>query len=536
MTATAFPYLTTLVLLPAVGAAVVACIPNKAVATWFHEAVGVAVTVLTLAVTAAVLVNFKARDGAFQMVSNHTWAPDLGIHWSLGIDGISLFLVVLTAVLFPLTMLGARARRDPRSFIAWVLLLEAACMGSFVSLDLILFFVFFELTLVPTYFLIGGWGYARRGYAAIKFFVYTFAGSAFLLVGIVAIAFIHKSQSGVLTFALPALMRTHLSGTEGVLLFLAFTAAFAVKAPIFPFHTWSPDAYAESPTAGAILLVAIMAKLGTYGIIRFDLNLFPQASRTLAPLLLTLAVIGITYGALVACAQRDLKRLLAYSSLAQIGFIALGTFALNSQGLSGGVLQMVNHGLVIATLFILVGWIYERRKTWQIGGLKGLQSPAPILAGVFTLAMLASIGVPGLNGFVGEFLILIGTFVAHRWWAVAATAGVVIAAVYLLWGYQQVFHGEPTEEDKGTRDLSLNERLIVAPLIILIVLLGVFPKPVLDRITPSVNRLVVHIDQVTNTPVPADLRQVPLVAARVPGASAAPAPTPPTSATKGSKS
>jgi len=201
MTATAFPYLTTLVLLPAVGAAVVACIPSKAVASWFHEAVGVAVTVLTLAVTAAVLVNFKAHDGSFQMVSNHTWAPDLGIHWSLGIDGISLFLVVLTAVLFPLTMLGARARRDRRSFIAWVLLLEAACMGSFVSLDLILFFVFFELTLVPSYFLIGGWGYARRGYAAIKFFVYTFAGSAFLLVGIVAIAFIHKSQSGVLTFS-----------------------------------------------------------------------------------------------------------------------------------------------------------------------------------------------------------------------------------------------------------------------------------------------------------------------------------------------
>ena len=524
MTATAFPYLTTLVLLPAVGAGVVALIPKRAVAAWFHEAVGVAVTVLTLAVAAAVLVAFKAGTGAYQMVSDHTWASGLGIHWSLGIDGISLFLVALTAVLFPLTMLGARARRDTRSFVAWVLLLEAACMGSFVSLDLVLFFLFFELTLVPAYFLIGGWGYARRGYAAIKFFVYTFAGSAFLLVGIVSIAFIHQSQTGVLTFELPALMHTHLSGTEGVLLFCAFTAAFAVKAPIFPFHTWSPDAYAESPTAGAILLVAIMAKLGTYGIIRFDLNLFPQASRTLAPVLLTLAVIGITYGALVACAQRDLKRLLAYSSLAQIGFIALGTFALNSQGLSGGVLQMVNHGLVIATLFILVGWIYERRHTWQVGSLKGLQSPAPVLAGVFTLAMMASIGVPGLNGFVGEFLILIGTFVAHRWWAVAATAGVVIAAVYLLWGYQQVFHGEPTDEDRTTRDLSDNERLIVAPLIVLIVLLGVFPKPVLDRITPSVNRLVVHVDQVTNTPVPAELRQHPLVALKSTGASAARAP------------
>jgi NADH-quinone oxidoreductase subunit M len=309
----------------------------------------------------------------------------------------------------------------------------------------------------------------------------------------------------VFTFELPALMRTHLSGTEGVLLFLAFTAAFAVKAPLFPFHTWSPDAYAEAPSAGAVLLAAVMAKLGTYGVVRFDLNLFPQATRTLAPLLLTLAVIGILYGALVACAQRDLKRLLAYSSLAQIGFIIMGTFALNAQGVTGGVLQMVNHGLIIATLFILVGWIYERRRSWQIPVLKGLQAPAPVLAGAFTVAMMASIGLPGLNGFVGEFLVLIGTFVAHRWWAVVAATGVIIAAVYLLWAYQQAFHGEPEPADVKTRDLGWNERLIVAPLIVLIVALGVFPKPVLDRITPSVDQLVVHVDRVTRTSIPAGL-------------------------------
>ena len=290
-----------------------------------------------------------------------------------------------------------------------------------------------------------------------------------------------------------------------MLLFLAFMAAFVVKAPIFPFHTWSPDAYAEAPTAGAVLLAAVMAKLGTYGIVRFDLNLFPQATRTLAPVLLTLAVIGIVYGALVACAQRDLKRLLAYSSLAQIGFIVLGTFALNSQGLSGGVLQMVNHGLVIATMFILVGWIYERRKTWQVSGLRGLQSPAPVLAGLFTVAMMASIGVPGLNGFVSEFLVLIGVFLAHRWWAVVAIVGIILSVIYLLWAYQQVFHGQPRPEDATTRDLGWSERLIVAPLIILIVAIGVFPKPVLDRITPSVNQLVIHIDKVTNTPIPSGL-------------------------------
>jgi NADH-quinone oxidoreductase subunit M len=505
MSNTTFPFLTTLVLIPAIGAAVVGLIPTAAVAKWFHQALGVIVSLVTLIIAIAVLLKFKANDGGYQLVSNHVWAKQLGIHWDLGIDGISLFLVLLTAVLFPLTMLAAGARRDPRSFVAWLLLLEAACLGSFVSLDLVLFFLFFELTLVPAYFLIAGWGYARRGYAAIKFFIYTFTGSAFLLVGILSVAFIHQSQTGVFTFELPALIHTHLSGTEGVLLFLAFTAAFAVKAPLFPFHTCSPDAYAEAPTAGAVLLAAIMAKLGTYGIIRFDLNLFPQATRTLAPWVLTLAVIGIIYGAVVACAQRDLKRLLAYSSLAQIGFIIMGTFALNSQGLTGGVLQMVNHGLIIATLFILVGWIYERRKTWQVTGLKGLQAAAPVLAGFFTVGMLASIGVPGLNGFVGEFLVLIGTFEAHRWWAVVATFGVIVAAVYLLWAYQQVFHGEPTEADKKTKDLGAAERLIIAPLIIIIVFLGIFPKPIIDRITPSVNQLVVHIDRVTHTRIPANL-------------------------------
>jgi NADH-quinone oxidoreductase subunit M len=504
MNSAGFPFLTVLVLVPAIGAAVVALVPAKA-GRWFHEVAGVAVALAVVGIAVAVAIEFKTGDAGYQLVSDHVWAQQLGIHWSLGIDGISLFLVLLTALLFPLAMLGARAHRDPRSFVAWLLLLESACLGSFVSLDLVFFFLFFEITLVPAYFLIAGWGFARRGYAAIKFFVYTFAGSAFLLVGILSIAFLHQSQTGVLTFELPALMHTHVSGTEGVLLFLAFTAAFAVKAPVFPFHTWSPDAYAEAPSAGAVLLAAVMAKLGTYGVVRFDLNLFPQATRTLAPLLLTLAVIGILYGALVACAQRDLKRLLAYSSLAQIGFIVMGTFALNTQGVTGGVLQMVNHGLIIATLFIVVGWIYDRRRTWQIPALKGLQAPAPVLAGVFTVAMMASIGLPGLNGFVGEFLVLIGTFVAHRWWAVVATGGVVIAAVYLLWAYQQAFHGEPEPEDTKTRDLGWNERLIVAPLIVLIVALGVFPKPVLDRITPSVNQLVVHVDRVTNTSVPAGL-------------------------------
>jgi NADH-quinone oxidoreductase subunit M len=292
-------------------------------------------------------------------------------------------------------------------------------------------------------------------------------------------------------------MQTHLSSSTEILLFLAFTAAFAVKAPLFPLHTWSPDAYTEAPEEGSVLLAGVLAKLGTYGIIRFDLSLFPQATRTLAPLVLTLAVIGILYGAVVACAQRDMKRLVTYSSLAQIGFIALGAIAISTQGLAGGVLLMVNHGLIVGALFILIGFIYQRRGTWQTGELRGLQKAAPVLAAVFTVSMLASIGLPGLNGFVSEFLVLSGTFLTHRWWAVVAVVGVIVAAIYLLWAYQQVFHGPPRPDDEKTRDLALLERCIMAPLIILIVFLGVYPKPVLDRINPSVNQLIAHVEHST---------------------------------------
>ncbi len=502
-----FPYMTVLVLLPVAGAVGVALIGSaRGVPRWVVEAVGFAVSLAILGLAIAMAVTFHPGDAGYQFVSNHVWAADLGIRWFVGVDGISLFLVLLAAVLFPIVLVGSRTKQDPRSFIAWMLLLEAACIGSFISLDLILFFFFFELTLVPAYFIISGWGYARRAYAALKFFVYTLLGSAFLLVGILVVAFIHQHQTGVLTFSLPALEHTHFSGTTEVLLFLAFTAAFAVKAPLFPFHTWSPDAYAEAPTGGSMILSGVLAKLGTYGIIRFDLNLFPQASLDLAPYILTLAVIGILYGALVACAQRDMKRLVAYSSLAQIGFIALGTFAFSTEGLTGSVLLMVNHGLVTAALFLLIGWIYERRHTWQVNELRGLQTPAPVMAAVFTVVMMASIGLPGLNGFVSEFLVLAGTFLTHRWWAVVATGGVVLAAMYLLWAYQQVFHGKVSVANATTRDLSWTERLVIAPLILLIVVLGLYPKPVLDRITPSVNRLVAHVEQATHTEQPAVAR------------------------------
>ncbi|HVA05354.1 MAG TPA: NADH-quinone oxidoreductase subunit M [Acidimicrobiales bacterium] len=498
------PFLTLLILLPAAGALTLAVLGfDRRLPKELADAIGIIVSLVTLVLAVSTVVAMKAHVGGFQLVSNHTYTGQtLGVRWYLGVDGISVFLVLLAALLFPLVLVTGRTKVNSRSFAAWLLLLEAAVMGSFLSLDLIFFFFFFELTLVPSYFIIAGWGHERRAYAAIKFFLYTFLGSAFLLVGILALAFIHQSQTHVLTFSLPALVQTHLSRSTEILLFLAFTSAFAVKAPLFPFHTWSPDAYTESPEEGSVVLSGVLAKLGTYGIIRFDLSLFPHATRTLAPLVLTLAVIGIVYGAIVACAQRDLKRVVTYSSLAQIGFIALGTFALSSQGLSGAVLLMLNHGLIVGALFILVGFIYERRGTWQTNELRGLQKVAPIMAGVFTVVMMASIGVPGLNGFVSEFLVLVGTFLTHRWWAVVAVAGVIVAAIYLLWAYQQVFHGVPRPADEKIRDLSMLERLVIAPLIILIVFLGVFPQPVLDRINPSVNQLVEHVEHATGQSEP----------------------------------
>ncbi|MGD0896068.1 MAG: NADH-quinone oxidoreductase subunit M [Acidimicrobiales bacterium] len=498
----AFPFLTALVLVP-VGAALLALVVPKR-ASWVIRGVGLAASLGVLGIAAAVLDEFQAGVGGYQMVSQHPWVGSLGISWNLGVDGISLFLVLLTALLFVLALVGAGERSNVKSFTVWILLLEAACLGSFLSLDLLMFFLFFETTLVPIYFIIGGWGHERRNHAAMKFFIYTFTGSAVMLVGILALVSIHQGQTGVTTFDIRQLAQTRLSGTAGVLLLLAFSAAFAVKAPIFPFHTWSPDAYREAPVAGSVLLAGVTAKLGTYGIIRFDLGLFPHATVVLAPVFLTLGVVGIIYGAIVAAVQKDLKRLVAYSSLANIGFIVIGAFALTGEAVSGAVLQMLNHGLVTAALFLLVAMIYRRRQTMSVAHLGGLQHKAPVMAATFTVVALASIGVPGLNSFVGEFLILSGTFLTHRWWAVVATAGVVLAAVYLLWAYQQIFHGpeRAADRDRPFRDITWRERAVMAPLVVLIVFLGVYPKPVLDRITPSVDQLVTHVEQVAHPVIP----------------------------------
>ncbi len=487
-----FPILTALVALPAIAAIVVALLPRTRLDA--IRMVGLLGSIATAVLSGYLLTKFKVGAPGYQFVTDHTWIGALGVHWKLGVDGISLFLIALTGVLFPLAIAGPNVTQDVKSYIVWLLVLEAACMGTFLALDLFVFFVFFEVVLVPMYFLIANWGHGRRDYAAMKFFLYTLAGSAFLLVGMLALVFLHARGGHPVTFDLVTLMKDpNISQSTARWLFLAFAVAFAVKVPLFPLHTWLPDAHTEAPTAGSVILAGVLLKMGTYGLLRFDLGLFPEAAKHWAPLLATLAVIGIVYGAAVAAIQKDLKRLVAYSSVAHLGFIVLGTFAFTSQGLSGGVIQMINHGVSTGALFLLVGMIYERRHTRAISELSGLQKAAPVMAAVFTLVMLSSIGLPGLNGFVGEFLVLIGSFGPHRWWAVVATTGVVLAAVYLLWAYQRVFHGEPEGDNATMPDLQWREKLVLAPLVLLIIGMGVYPKPVLDRITPSVNELVHHV-------------------------------------------
>jgi len=483
-----------MVVLPAVGALVIGLLPARRKETL--RLVAVLFSLLAAVFAVWTLLQFDSGDAGFQLVDRATWIPEFGISWYLGVDGISLFLVVLTGILFPIAIIAVDPHHDDKAYFAWLLVLEAGCLGVFVALDLFVFFVMFEIVLVPMYFLIGGWGYERRVYAALKFFLFTMSGSAFMLVGILALVILHaQATDAPITFDLVRIAEDpQIAMTTARWLFLAFGISFAIKVPLFPFHTWLPDAHTEAPTAGSVILAGVLLKLGTYGFIRFGLYLFPEAASYFAPAMVTLGVIGVTYGAVVATMQKDLKRLVAYSSVAHLGFIILGTFAITTQGMEGGLLQMVNHGLSTGALFLLVGMIYERRHTREIVRLRGLQKAAPVLAAIFTVVMLSSIGLPGLNGFVGEFLILVGSFLTRRWWTVVAASGVILAALYLLWAYQRVFHGTPDDENAAVRDVKLGEILVMAPLLGLIVFLGVYPKPVLDRMQPSVDRLIEHVE------------------------------------------
>jgi NADH-quinone oxidoreductase subunit M len=483
-------------LVPFVGAIVIALMPKSRPELVRTAAIASAVITGTLGVF--LLTQFHTEEAGYQFVTKATWIEALDIKFALGVDGISLFLVVLTGVMFAFALFASSPDHDAKGYYAWITLLEAGCMGAFLSLDLFLFFVMFELTIVPLYMLIGQWGHGHRVYAANKFFIYTLLGSVLMLVAIVVLAVnAHAGDGGAISFDLQKIMASGaLDKNLARWLFLGFAIAFAVKTPIFPFHTWLPDAHTEAPTGGSVNLAAVVLKLGTYGFLRFGLGLFPEAAVFFAPALLTLGVVGIIYGAVVAAMQKNLKRLVAYSSVSHMGFAIIGLFSLTTIGIEGSLLVMINHGIATGALFILLGYLYSRRHTYEIAELNGLQKVAPWFAGAFTLVMLASIGLPGLNGFVGEFLTLLGTFIAHRWWAVAAGSGVIMAALYLLWAYQRVFHGEPSEANKSFPDLAMAERLTLIPLIALIVFLGVYPKPVLDRIEPSVKALVHHMEEV----------------------------------------
>jgi NADH-quinone oxidoreductase subunit M len=509
-----FPLLSALVILPAIGAAVVALIPSRRSDTARH--VGVLFSLGTLALVAYLVIQFQihptfAHSGAnaldhangFQFIDRVVWLKQWGISWHLGVDGISLWLVALTALLVPIALLGAPQKVDPKAFAGWILLLEFGCLGAFLSLDLFLFFVMFELVLAPMYFLIVGWGGPERRPAAMKFFLYTMFGSAFLLVAMIALVVLNSHTTGTTTFDLVALANSPgLAHSTARWLFLGFAIAFAVKMPLFPFHTWLPRTYTEAPTAGSILVAGIMAKLGAYGFLRFGVYLFPEAADYFGPLLVTLGVIGILYGAVMAAMQKDLKTVVAYSSVAHLGFIALGVFAITKLSITGAVIQMVNHGIIIAALFLLVWYVETRRGTRDFAGLGGMQKKAPVLAGLFILFTFASIGLPGLNGFVGEFMIMVGSFATRQWWTVVAASGVILAAVYLLWAFQQTFHGTPDPDKAVEHDLRFGEVVVLVPLVVLIFLIGLYPRPVIDRIEPSVEILQTHVEKRTGVHPP----------------------------------
>jgi NADH-quinone oxidoreductase subunit M len=502
MGADGFPTLSLLVLAPLMAAVVIALVPRR------HEAVilplSVALSAMPLGVALFVLWDFEVGEAGFQFTEQVSWFEPLGISWAVGIDGISLLLVVLTAVLFPISLLASvSVRQNIKMYMVAMMVLETGLLGVFLSLDLVLFFVFFELTLIPMYLLIGMWGSERRVYAAIKFVLYTALGSGLLLAGIIFLAITGEDQLGRITFDFRELLTLDLSRGTQMWLFLAFGAAFAIKVPLFPFHTWLPDAHTEAPTAVSVLLAGVLLKLGTYGFLRFNLTLFPDATVRLAPWLAGLAVVGIIYGAVVATVQPDIKRLVAYSSVSHLGFVVLGLFALTSQGLQGGVIQMVNHGLTTGALFLLVGMLYDRRHTRQIDEFGGLARVMPLFAGFFLFTAFASIGLPGLNGFVGEFKVLVGSYITLPGHAIVAAFGVVLAAVYLLWAYERMFTGPVTrEENERLPDLSGREIAILVPIGALILFLGIYPKPALDRIEPSVERILNRIEVTTDFEVP----------------------------------
>jgi NADH-quinone oxidoreductase subunit M len=488
------PHLSLLIFLPTVGALWLLFIPRRMSSMFFKSAL--VFTSVTFLWSLWILWRFDPTLGEMQFVERLPWIPAYGIHYFVGIDGLSLFLVLLTAFLGPIVILASWAVEERvKEYLFFMLVLESGMLGAFVALDLFLFYVFWEVMLVPMYFLIGVWGGPRRVYAALKFILFTMSGSLLMLVAIIYLATRNSEVTQTLTFDLLRIYNLRLPYEEQIWLFLAFALSFAIKVPLFPLHTWLPDAHVEAPTAGSVILAAILLKMGAYGFLRFAIPLFPEATLAAAPWIIVLAVIGIVYGALVAMMQDDLKRLVAYSSVSHLGFVMLGLFTFNLQGVQGAIYQMLNHGLSTGALFLIVGMIYERRHTRSIDEFGGLWKPLPLFSAFFLVVTLSSIGLPGLNGFVGEFLILLGAFKISPLWTAGAATGVVLGAIYMLWMFRRVIFGPVSRpENRGLKDMDLREISMLAPIVALILVMGLYPAPFLSRMKPSVELVLQRIE------------------------------------------
>jgi len=489
-----FPLLSLIMFTPLAGAILLLLVPRRSekAIRWIANIVATAGFLVSLPLWFA----FNSSDRGWQFVERLDWIPSIGAQYFLGVDGFSALLILLTTLLGAIAVLSSWTAITLRvkEYYIFLLLLQTGMIGAFVSLDFLLFFLFWEVMLVPMYFLIGVWGSDRRLYSAIKFFLYTLVGSVIMLLGILALYFHQHSLTGVYTFDITAFQKLNLPFDLQWWVFLAFFLGFAIKVPMFPFHTWLPDAHTDAPTAGSVILAAVLLKMGTYGFIRFSLPILPEASHAFVPMVVTLSIIGIVYGALVAMAQRDWKRLVAYSSVSHMGLVMLGMFAFNPVGLTGSIIQQINHGISTGGLFLIVGIVYERRHTRLISEYGGLSSVMPAYAAVFMVIMLSSLGMPALNGFIGELLILQGVFVVSKWWAAVAATGIVLGAAYLLWLYQRTMFGKvENAKNEKLADLNLREFVTFAPLIVLAVWIGLYPAPFTTRLEGAVANVVERV-------------------------------------------
>jgi NADH-quinone oxidoreductase subunit M len=489
-----FPILSLILYLPLAGALFLIFFVSKEKDNLIRWIANI-VAFIDMLISLYLLPNFQSGTLTMQFVERTSWIPSLGIQYFLGIDGISLLLVLLTTVLGVIAILSSWTAIQTRvkEYYAFMLILQTGMLGVFMALDFVLFYIFWEVMLVPMYFLIGVWGGPRKLYAAIKFFLYTFLGSVLMLLGILTLYFYNQSAGNPATFDILKLMQLGLPHHLQYWVFLAFFIGFAIKVPMFPFHTWLPDAHVEAPTAGSVILAGVLLKMGTYGFVRFSLPFFPDATAQLLPWMIGLSVVGIIYGALVAMMQPDMKKLIAYSSVSHLGFCMLGVFSLNEPGVNGAVMQMINHGISTGALFLIVGLIYERRHTRMIKDLGGLSTPMPVYAAMYAIITMSSLGLPGLNGFIGEFLVLQGAWLnkPYQWVTFFAATGMVLGAAYMLWLYQRVMFGKAEGENATVQDLNWRERWTLIPLIVMAFWIGLYPTPFLKMIDKPV-KFIVH--------------------------------------------